>query len=41
MAISSLGIGIGIPSGVLNSNAAAGLIGFVFDVDTTISGGSA
>ena len=40
MAISSLGISIGIPSGVLNSNEAAGLIGFVFDVDTTISGGS-
>ena len=40
MAISSLGIGNGIPSGVLNSNAAVVLIGFVFDVDTTISGGS-
>ena len=35
-----LGIGIGIPSGVLNSNAAVGLVGFVFDVDTAESGGS-
>lgn len=35
-----LSIGIGIPSGVLNSNAAGGLVGFVFDVDTAESGGS-
>jgi surface protein len=33
-----LGIGIGIPSGVLNSNTAVGLVGFVFDVDTTQAG---
>ena len=35
-----LGIGIGISSGVLNSNTAVDLVGFVFDVDTAESGGS-
>jgi len=32
------GIGIGIPSGVLNSNTAVGLVGFIFDVDTAEAG---